>query len=464
MRRTLGIARLALAEGLRMRIVLVFLLVLVVLVVRMPFTLRGDETIAGRVQNFLAYALGAMSVLLSLITVFFSCATLAGEFRSKVLQSVVTKPVRRIEILLGKWLGVNVLVLIVIVAGGAAVYGLAYYLKSQPVQFERDRYKVRDVVWTARVAAKPTPPTEEADAAARQIVKERIERGELPAAGENDAIVAKRTELLRLQRVVPDGEVRLFEFKDLAPPDVEDAVIQVRYKAIGQPLTLDEMLEIGWVFCDPDTKGWLSEPIFTREQSNKTHQFLVHAGRVVKDGRAALMVLNPPSETDNTAFIFEGEKSLQILYTVGGFEQNFVRALAMLQLRMALLSAVALFFATFTSFPVACFCALSFYVICLGSPFWHESIGANLGEVIDPKVDPFGRYGPAVRTVLVPLLWIAFPDFAKYDGIDLLIDGLTIPVSLMNATFWHTLGYGAALLLGVGWLIFANREIAEVQV
>ncbi len=446
-----------------MRIVLVFLLVLVVLIVRMPFTLRGDETIAGRVQNFLAYALGAMSVLLSLITIFLSCSTLASEFRTKVLQLVVTKPVRRFEILLGKWLGVNALALLVLVLGGAAVYGLAYYLKSLPVQFERDRYKVRDVVWTARVAAKPTPRFAEAEAAAKQIIKERIERGELSSVSEASAVQAKQVELLRLERIVPDGETRLYVFEGLAPPDVEDAVIQVRYRAIGQPLTLDEMLEIGWVFCDPNTQAMLSAPIFTRERSNDVHQFLVRAGAVIRDGRALLGVINPPSESDNAVYVFEGEKALQILYTVGGFEGNFVRSLLMLMLRLALLSAVALFFATFTSFPVACFCTLSFFVICLGSPFWYESIGAEL-TAADTQVDPYGKFGPGLRTVLVPLLKFAFPNFAQYDGVDLLVDGLSIPYSLIGQTALHTVGYGIVLLLGVGWLIFSTREVAEVQV
>jgi hypothetical protein len=107
-------AKLTFAEGVRMRIVLIFLVVLVILVLRMPFALRGDETLAGRLQNFLAYSIGTLGVLLSLATVFFSCATLTSEFKQCSLHLVVTKPVSRFQILLGKWLGVNLLNLLIV--------------------------------------------------------------------------------------------------------------------------------------------------------------------------------------------------------------------------------------------------------------------------------------------------------------------------------------------------------------
>jgi len=177
MRRALAIARLTFAEGVRMRIVLVFLILLVFLVLRMPFALRGDDTLTGRLQNFLAYSLGALSLLLSLATVFFSCATLTNEIKERSLHLVVTKPVTRFQILVGKWLGVMLLNLLIVALCGGAIYGLAYFIQSRPEQFERDRLQVRDVVWTARLAARPTVPQEEIVQEAARNVQERIDRG-----------------------------------------------------------------------------------------------------------------------------------------------------------------------------------------------------------------------------------------------------------------------------------------------
>ncbi|MBU0616692.1 MAG: hypothetical protein KKI02_03145, partial [Planctomycetes bacterium] len=123
MTRILAIARLTFWEGIRMRIVLVFVVVLIFVVLRLPFALRGDETLSGRLQTFLAYSLGALGVFMSLATVFLSCATLTKDIEQCSLHLVVTKPVSRFHILVGKWVGVNVLNVLMIILSGLVIYG-----------------------------------------------------------------------------------------------------------------------------------------------------------------------------------------------------------------------------------------------------------------------------------------------------------------------------------------------------
>ena len=220
---------------------------------------------------------------------------------------------------------------------------------------------------------------------------------------------------------------------------------------------MNELLRIRWVILDPETGVRLADRE-TDERSSVTHQFLMRVG-VVKDGRAAIMVVNPPANRRETIY-FEGNDGLQILYKVGSFEFNFVKALLLILFRLAFLSAVGLFFSTFVSFPVACFCVLTIFMFCLGMPWWLESIGAEL-QTVDPRVDPYGRFGPAVRLFLVPVLTILLPNFVAYDGVGRLIDGYAIPPVLMLRGASHTVIYGLVLLALPGWLIFRKREIAE---
>ena len=462
MKRVLAIARLTFWEGIRMRVVLVCLIVLVILVLRMPFALRGDETLAGRLQNFLAYSLGALGLLLSLTTAFFSCATLSGEFKSRSLHLVVTKPVSRFEILFGKWLGVNLLNILILALCGAAIYGLACFIRSRPEQFVRDRYKIRDVVWTARHAARPVVPEKEIAETAAARVNNLIQQGELDKTRRLPALAEEISAGIKRWRVVQPGYVADYRFENLTPPEPPDTVIQVRFKVVAQPVPMDEMVTIGWVFCDPNSGAPLSPPTWTRERSSAVHQFLVRAAPVIRNGQALLQVLNDPARGPTT-FVFDGADSLEILYKVGGFELNFVRALLIILLRLTLLSALGVFFSVFVSFPVACLCTLSFYVICLGQPFWLEAMGAG-NEGAAPQFDPFGVFGSAIRTLLVPLVRLGFPDFSYYDGVDRLIDGVYIPNGLVVGGLIHTLLYGTVLLFGPGWLIFRSREVAEVQV
>ena len=464
MRRVWAIARLTFSEGIRTRVVLVFLIVLALLVLLMPFSLRGDETLAGRLQNFLDYSLGALGFFLSLATVFFSCATLSNEFKERTLHMVVTKPVSRFQILLGKWLGVNLLNGLIIVLCGAAIYGLAFYIQSRPEQFTRDRYKVRDVVWTARAAAQPTVPKAAIVKAATDYVNGLVATGEVEEQRKRSAIGEHYQALLKQWRVIEPGGYRMYEFDNLSPPEREDTVIQVRFKVIGQPAPTDDIVTIDWTFVDPDTGTPLQpQPQETRERSGEVHQFLFRAAPVIRNGRAALVAENPADPQAPTFLVFDGDNSLQILYKVGSFELNFVRTLAIILLRLSLLSAIGVFFSVFVSFPVACLCTVVFYLICLGLPFWLESVG-TADDTYLPKDDPYGPLGPYVRRLLVPFMLVAFPNFSHFDGGRLLVEGEYVSYRLLAQCFVHTLLYGGLLLFVPGWLIFKTREVAEVQV
>ena len=71
------------------------------------------------------FAMGMYVVnwLLAVITILTSSDTIAGEINSGVIQAVVTKPIRRWEVLFGKWLGFAVMltVYLAFLAGGMLV-------------------------------------------------------------------------------------------------------------------------------------------------------------------------------------------------------------------------------------------------------------------------------------------------------------------------------------------------------
>lgn len=470
MKQVLAIARLTLAEGIRMRIVLVCLIVLLLLIVRMPFVLRGDETVAGRLQNFLSYALAAVGAFLSIATIFFSCATLSNELRDKSLHMIVTKPVARFRILLGKWLGVNLLALMVLVPCGVAIYGFAHYIRTREASFERDRLQVRDVVWTARNAARPVVPVEQIAERAEAWMEERDRTG-MVAPDQRIAILTDRLRQLTNEwRAVPSGGMRIYEFDNLAPPEGDDTVVQIRYKIRGTPLPEEELVPVLWTFLHPEERYPLHEPVLTRERSGDRHQFLVNAGAIIQDGKALLAVMNPPNPAIpdpayQTILYFDGDDSLEILYKASTFEANLAKALLIIALQIAMLSALGLFFSTFVSFPVACLCGSVFYLICLAMPFVIEATGAGMdAEFVLPRHDPYGVFGPAVRAVLVPLLNYGFPNFAALSGTSYIVDGRHIPFTMLGQAFWRLLLVGAVLLLLPGWYIFRRREVAEVTV
>ncbi|MCH8159274.1 MAG: iron chelate uptake ABC transporter family permease subunit [Proteobacteria bacterium] len=114
------ISRLTLSEAIRKKIAIVFILMMLFILISLPFVMKGDDTLRGRVQTFLAYSLSSMGFLLSMLTILLACGSVALEIKSKQIQLIGTKPVPRWQLLLGKWLGIVLLDLVLLVIGTAA--------------------------------------------------------------------------------------------------------------------------------------------------------------------------------------------------------------------------------------------------------------------------------------------------------------------------------------------------------
>ncbi|MGE5140472.1 MAG: ABC transporter permease subunit [Rudaea sp.] len=144
----LVISRLTFLEALRRRILLAaFLLGVAFLVVYgIGFHFMNQEVLlrpgAGTLEssmrttisNFLALAgLYAVDFLAIAMGALISADTLAGEISSGTIQSLVTKPLRRSDIVLGKWLGFAFLLAIYLVLMAGGVLAIAYFTTGYEV-------------------------------------------------------------------------------------------------------------------------------------------------------------------------------------------------------------------------------------------------------------------------------------------------------------------------------------------
>ena len=147
MSRIWAVARHTIAEAVRLKVALVFILLILVLLPVIPLTVEGDGlTLKSRVQSFLAYTLGAIGLLLSLLTVFLSCATLANEIRLKQIFMVVSKPIPRWQLFAGKWLGISTLNAGLLLLTWAAVCGATWYFSAQPGAMPADKKALEEEV------------------------------------------------------------------------------------------------------------------------------------------------------------------------------------------------------------------------------------------------------------------------------------------------------------------------------
>lgn len=137
MKGILTISQLTIHEALRKRVLLAALLlgIAFLVVFGIGFYFMNREVITGargpetQIQRGLIYifltmaGLYAVNFLMVMMAALLPIDTVSGEIRSGAIQSLVTKPLHRSEVLLGKWLGFWVILAayLVLMAGGVLV-------------------------------------------------------------------------------------------------------------------------------------------------------------------------------------------------------------------------------------------------------------------------------------------------------------------------------------------------------
>lgn len=126
-----AIARTTITEGLRTKVASTFVILIVLAIPFFWFTAEGDGTIKGRLQMFMTYSLGFSSFLLSLLSVLFACRSLSNEIAGRQIFGIVSKPVPRWQIVVGKFAGVMTLNVILLTYVGLTTYAGTYGLIAQ---------------------------------------------------------------------------------------------------------------------------------------------------------------------------------------------------------------------------------------------------------------------------------------------------------------------------------------------
>jgi ABC-type transport system involved in multi-copper enzyme maturation permease subunit len=166
-----AIAKNTLSQAIRMKVAVVVIVLLVVLLPLMSVVMEGDGTLLGKLQTFVSYGLGLVSLLLCILTIAVSTFTLSNDLKRRHLFLVVTKPVRRHEILAGKLLGIWILNIFLIFIFGVVIYGLTLAI---PLMVDEDllqKERVKTEFFTARTGLKVTYD----EAELRKMAEQRFE-------------------------------------------------------------------------------------------------------------------------------------------------------------------------------------------------------------------------------------------------------------------------------------------------
>ena len=457
MRKIRAVASNTIRQALRMKVAAIFIVLLLVLLPVMGFTATGDGTLKGRLQTFVSYGLSLTSLLLSMLTIIISIYAITSDIENRQIYTVITKPIRRYQLVLGKLLGVLVLDVALLTLFAGIIYGVTAFMPRFLNASPEELAEVKNEFYTARASL--VPPTidvrEEVEALYESLRKnEQLEI--LYPNFTRAEVIRELTNRKRLEkRAATIGQVLIWEFQNVKPRDPNQSLF-VRFKYDVSVTPPDEQVYGEWRIGDlrdiqygreVDTPVWRE---VRKDPVRKFREIEVRGPVVADDGYLAVGFLNPPM--NDTVVLFPVEDGLEVLYKADTFTSNFVRAILLILCRLAFLACLGVLAASFLSFPVAImFCLVIFFTATI-SGFVLESFDM-LSENIS-RIYAYSLKG------LVQLL----PQFDKYNPTKFLV-----PARLMT---WGFLGRVAlvmvfvkgALLLVLALIIFSFRELAKVVI
>ncbi|TVQ61122.1 MAG: hypothetical protein EA378_09745 [Phycisphaerales bacterium] len=470
-----AVAKNVLAEAVRLRLSVVFIVLLIFGLSTLPGLLDAQEELRYRVQSFLQYGTSGSFWIVALLTVFFSTATVAFEQRDKTIWQTVTKPVAAWQYLLGKWLGVVTLNAVLLAVCGSGVFLFTEYLRGQPAIGERqafipaseasvitsDRLILETQILAARVSVQPSMPFPRNDpefvrSALEFIEMQRRSDPSFAATPEAEARVVGElyeTTMTTYFSIDP-GQSQRFVFRGLGGAKSSGSPISLRFRADAGSNSPDEFFYITFGFPHVgQTQVREISPGFSQTLPPLSPSVINDAGELVLDvwnGDVEQMRLGTPR-----AISFARRGGMEVSYEAGSYRANFARVMGVLWLKLAFVAMVGVLAATFLSFPVAAMVTLGTFIAAEMSTFMLNAIelyGTTdaEGNTQWHKVITVGIAGPIAR---------AFQVYAELRPTQRLVDGQLLSWSSVAAGL-GVIAAWTGVLYALAVLAFRRRELA----
>ena len=435
-----AVARNLIREVLRMRILMVFVVLLACSYTGgFAWWLHyGSGPADEKVQTFLSYTLRFTTLVLSLLTVFISIATISREIAHKEIHTVTTKPIRRGELLLGKFLGMAILNLVLLVVIGGVSYGLIRVLAWSEPKTDYERAKIKELVLTARKAVEPTGPDpvklrEEVVSRVNEKIKELQSKEGFsdPAELMNvraDLMVQFEKEIVASSRAVAPGRYQVWRFEGIRPINRENGSVYIRYKEDVSVNPSDNKTYGEWLIGPSDNLAAAEFRHFTHDTIRTVHEFPVPLSAVSDTGDLYVAYSNSPAN-GRTVVMFPVGTGISALYVAGGFEGNYARSLTAIYIRLLFIGILGLAAGAWLSFPVAVLVVLVIYVLGLSSEFVLEAISYETNQV---------------QANIIRLVMPIFPKLARYDPVAMIEKGAF-------GVLWHCGPRLCVLAVDQGW-------------
>ena len=147
-----AVAEQTFVQCLRTRVGGAFMVLLAVCMLATTMFTNHDESVplADRIRTFLSYSTGLVTVVLVIVTVFLGTGAVSNDVAQKQIFILAVKPLARWQYILGRWLGVVLMDVMLLVVSGGVIYLIAQHMRTLPPTSAADHRAVETEVFTAR--------------------------------------------------------------------------------------------------------------------------------------------------------------------------------------------------------------------------------------------------------------------------------------------------------------------------
>ncbi|MDP6490562.1 MAG: hypothetical protein QGH42_05235 [Kiritimatiellia bacterium] len=332
--RILGIAGLMIRQAVRSRFVFCLFVLMLSLLVGFALTIKGDGTVAGRLQVLLSYARGAVGVVLGIASLWLACGAFSVEIENRRLHLVMVKPVRNVELWIGKWLGIVTVAALMLTVAGLFLMG------------------------AGTVALRRTAP----DGVDGRTVRQQI------------LVARQRVEAVRAMGEAGEARWEL-DCPDAVASGASVSTLQYRFVS---PLRDQPPIQVHWAAVDANGASLFEADC--EAYMDGVNRLDIPAESLPPGERIALvfgMRVNQPDTPHHVTF--HPEYPVELYVPTGGFGENLLRTLLLMFCRVALLAALGVTVGTVFTFPVAVFASVAMIMATLVTQFFVFSSACEPG-------------------------------------------------------------------------------------
>lgn len=470
MRAFASIVKLTFRHAVRSHIFQLLFGVLLLCVILIPTTVINSSA-ADFLKSSIFYSLWIISAVLGLSSIWLGCYIMTYDIDSYQLHMVVSKPVSRITIWCGKWVGVCLVNLLLLVLASAAVYFIILYrfdkLEFQPGEKERMRSEVL-VGRRAFVADRP-----DYSEAVKQMVRSKIAR--LNSQGksvdtkmQDQLIKDSQLAVVSADSEVKPGTIKSWRFSNI--PTGLNKPVYLRYRPYINKVSSEDQrqTEILWSLGIPRARPAAQNgpraaanaktydiylyPLSEKPDHVMTGVFHEKELRpewqpVSSDGHVFMTVANV--DRYRGTVYFQPADGPKLLVPATGFAGNYSRAVLIIGLELMLLAALSCAFGGILSMPVAIFITASYLLFGAFSVYM-----VNL-DYIGSAADRLGQaVAKVLLTVVIPL--------QRFDVSSIVSDGVLIEWSWIGSLVFNMIVLRALPLVLLGIILYRKRELGLI--